>query len=567
MIAEKYKPTTQKALFHKDIVNHIKKWTKIIEKDAKDNLNVKHILFIYGPIGCAKTVTVECMFKSYNLIDVDINSLSTELLQCIVGFNDLTLSNIDKWNSKTNKEKSNIVLVDNLELCDKNIESFIDTIHNKHNINVPIILISNNTKYKEIFENYSNCTSIEFKKPSLLDLTRFMIDINKSESLNLTRENIKFLVEKSEFDVRQLLFLVDQWVLTQKINCTFNDFTDSISVKHRDLDLSEKMSIIFNKDMKYNFKDIFVLASSEPQCLSNSIYQNYINNTIPTDIKNDETVENNNIDMDEKSKNENNVNVKLMQNYSNMLDSLSFSNVIQNEIYENQNWSLYDDYICYSTVIPSYYIKEISQIHKGNEYNLILSPFKDISYNFINSYEEVKRISVANSYSKCLDTKGVPKYPIILDNSSCFIIVQIFLNCIEYLNKYFDKNKKGKNTTKREKLDLCNNMTSDELKWLNLLVQNIYHYKLFTINEQDFILNMEKYKTDNYIQKVDLSIFKRFLNIFTMDDSHKVFKSNIEMSIQYKLLQLLIVNNEREKVVVKQTDENIVIELSDIWNI
>ncbi|MEY3500324.1 MAG: hypothetical protein RL308_1993, partial [Bacteroidota bacterium] len=191
MIAAKYKPTVQKDLFHKDVVNHIKKWIKIIERDNKNNLDVKRVLFIHGPIGSSKTVTVECLFKSYNLIDVDVNSLSPELLQCIVGFNEMTLSNVDKWNLKTNKEKSNIVLVDNLELCDKNIEIFIDLIHNKHNINVPVILISNNTKYKDIFANNNNCTFVEFKKPSLLELTKFVIEINKPEGLNLSRENIR----------------------------------------------------------------------------------------------------------------------------------------------------------------------------------------------------------------------------------------------------------------------------------------------------------------------------------------------------------------------------------------
>ena len=110
-------------------------------------------------------------------------------------------------------------------------------------------------------------------------------------------------------------------------------------------------------------------------------------------------------------------------------------------------------------------------------------------------------------------------------------------------------------------------MNEENLKWLDLLVNNIYYYKLFTINEQDFIINMVKYRDDNYIQKVDLSIFKRFLNIFTMDDSHKLFKSNVEMSIQYKLLQLLIRNNEGGKNVVKQTEQDVVVELSDIWNI
>ena len=75
MIAERYKPTTQKSLFHKDIVNHIRKWIKMIEDYADDSRSVKQILFLYGPIGCSKTVTVECLFKGYNLINVDSDNI------------------------------------------------------------------------------------------------------------------------------------------------------------------------------------------------------------------------------------------------------------------------------------------------------------------------------------------------------------------------------------------------------------------------------------------------------------------------------------------------------------
>ena len=177
MIADKYKPTTQKSLFHKDIINHIRKWIKMIEDYAEDKKSVKNILFLHGPVGCSKTVTVECLFKSYNVIEIDSDMLRSadkisDCLQSIVGFNEITLSNIDKWNHKNKRDKSNVVFIDNLELCDRGIESFIDTLHNKNNINVPIILVCNNSKFRDMFANNVNCTFIEFKKPSLLELTK-----------------------------------------------------------------------------------------------------------------------------------------------------------------------------------------------------------------------------------------------------------------------------------------------------------------------------------------------------------------------------------------------------------
>ena len=46
-----------------------------------------------------------------------------------------------------------------------------------------------------------------------------------------------------------------------------------------------------------------------------------------------------------------------------------------------------------------------------------------------------------------------------------------------------------------------------------------------------------------------------------------ILGDNYKMSIQYKLLQLLIEHNTKEKVVIKQTAENMIVELSDVWNI
>jgi hypothetical protein len=38
----------------------------------------------------------------------------SDILQSIVGFNEITLSNIDKWNHKNKRDKSNVVFIDNL---------------------------------------------------------------------------------------------------------------------------------------------------------------------------------------------------------------------------------------------------------------------------------------------------------------------------------------------------------------------------------------------------------------------------------------------------------------------
>ena len=580
MIIQKYKPTTQKSLFHKDIVNHIRKWIKMIEDYADDSKSVKQILFLHGPIGCSKTVTIECLFKGYNLIEIDSDNIRStdkivETINGIVGFRDLTLANIEKWNHKNRREKSNVLFIDNLELCDRGIENFTETLYNKQNINIPIVLACNSSKYKDIFVNYQNCTFLEFKRPSLLELTKLSNEICKNENLGLTKDQIRSIIDKSEFDIRQLLYLLEQWSIGKTLGNEFQTFLDSIQVKHTDKDLSEKLEFLANNKRKFNVSDIHILGSSEPIVISNSIYQNYI--SVPLDVTLSKTD-----------------NIKLLENYSKIMESISVSNVIHTEIYENQNWNLYNDYVTHSTVAPSYYLKKNNQIiyesyfsdkmdidedSQSKEWNdkFEFAPYKDISYNFLNSYEEVKKIVYSNIHSRILNPSHTGKSNIhihtLFDPQSCFILVDLLLTCMDHLNEYFNKNKRGKNTTKREKLDLCKNINTDQAKIsLDILVNNIYEYKLFEIDTDDFLINKSKYTNDEIIQqninKIDLRVFKRLLNIFTMSDRHKTFRSNIETSLQYKILERLVNDYKDEPAKLSFNINNILTEeLDKIWNL
>ena len=552
MFATKYKPTIQKSLFHKDIINHIRKWIKMLETNSEYNLCLKQILFLQGPIGCAKSVTVECLFKAYNLIDIDLDNLSSnektnDVLNAIVDFNSLTLENT--FTKKRNKQ--NIVFIDNIELCERGLDTFVDSIHNIHNI--PIILVCNNLKYKNVFcnNNYKNCTLIEFKKPSLLELNKLLSDINETEKLNLTKENNKELIEKSQYDIRQLFFLVEQWYLSN--NISFDNFIKAVDMKIEDQDLNQKMSYLLDYSKTFDFNKSFTISISEPQVLSNSIYQNY-----------------NFINVEKKSDND-----LLLSRYSDMLCSMSESTIFHNQIYENQCWDLYNEYTVFSTIIPSYYFKLNKDILKKDDFKHVsIISFKDFSYNFINSYSEVKKICKTNLYSKKLNqnTNNTHIIDCICDVKSCFSIVQILINCINKLNEYFDKNKKGKNTTKKEKIDLCNNISDDYKKYFDKLISFIYEYKLFEIDLDS--LDFKKYKEEQIREhcssKVDLRVLKRFLNIFTLDDSHKNFKSHIEISLQYKIFIIILNYLEKQstenKLRIHETTDTMTRDLSEIWN-
>lgn len=553
LLCDRYKPNTQKTLFHKDLSNHIRKWIVNLEESIQHKKDVKKILFIYGPIGSGKSVCIDVLFKGFDIINIDSDNIRSidkinEILQLVVSFDSMTLANIEKWNHKNRKDKYNIVLVDNIELCEKTIQSFVDNIHIKNNINVPIILISNNYRFKDIFINYNNCTFIEFKLPSLLELTKLTTSINTEEDLKLNKDMIKKLIIKSESDIRQLLFLLEQWKLSisnkdKEITIEyFESFIDSIDVKFTDIDLSDKLNYIFNNQKSFDFNHLFSISASDPLVISNNIYQNYLN--LETE------------------------NASIHDCFE-VINELSLSNIIHNEIYENQCWELYNDYTVSSCVIPSYKIKK-SNIKKPLQY----LPYKEISYNFLNSYSEVKKVCKNNTLSSKMNQIAEFKNTIIDDPMSCFLLTRMFITCIINLNEYFNTNKKGKNTTKKEKLDLCNNITDIKSKnSIDFLVKNIYIYKLFEIDIDDFIINRSKYTNEDYIKdnfnKIELKIFKRILNIFTFDDSNKLFKSHTETSIKYKILQKLVndFENNAHTMKINNNIDNMIVELDDIWNL
>jgi len=136
------------------------------------------------------------------------------------------------------------------------------------------------------------------------------------------------------------------------------------------------------------------------------------------------------------------------------------------------------------------------------------------------------------------------------------------------VNKYFDINKKGKNTTKKEKIELYNNINDSNVKTaLDKIFQIIYDYKLFEIDMDNFYkLKNEDDVLNKNFQKINLRVLKRLLNIFTFSDNNKIFKSNIETSLQYKILKYLIDNTDNStKVSLVNSVEEMTIDLDKIW--
>lgn len=567
MLSEKYAPTTQKSLFHKNIVNHIRKWIVNVEACAEQaDRSLKHLLLVTGPVGCGKSASVSVLLKGFNVVDIDPTEVRSadkimELANSIPGFGEQTLANIEKWNHKNKKEKPNVVVIDNIELCEKSISNFVDTVHSKRNINVPIILIGNDAKYNDIFSSASHYTFIQFNKPSLLELTKLITDINASEKLNLDQNNIQTVVEKSEFDIRQVFHILEQWKVSV---APFEDFILSVKQKHVDIDLDQKVSYLLDTSIPFD-PQVFRIANTEPLVLTNAMYQNYI-----TALENSQ----------------NTSTFYGLTTASRVIDELSIGNVMQAKLFEEQCWEMYDNVAMQSTVLPSFAMKQSgsgssSQAVEGNKKLLhLMTPFKDVSYNYMNSFAEVKQNCIENhfnpKYNKPDTSSSFGIYN--ADTPTCFSIVDLFLLQIKILTEYFDKQKKGKNTSKQEKLDICNNITDEHIKSvLDVVVERIYHYHLFEVDIDNIIFHKKEYIKEDVQKKeysrVELRMFKRFLNIFSFHDTTKCIKPHVEAALKYKLFQKIVSNvktrTEQQKAEGQSSKasavERLTEDLSNIW--
>ena len=570
MLIDTYAPNTQKSLFHKDIVAHIRKWIQNIQALSEAGKPVKHILFLYGPIGCAKTITVDILFRGFNVYNIDpteirSNEKMNELAAGVSGFNDRTLANIERWNHKnhSDKTKSNVVVVDNIELCEKNIASFVDTIHIKYKLNTPIVLICNNPKLKDLFSSHSHFTLLEFQKPSLLELTKLVTHINQQESLNLTKPQIKSIIEHSEFDARQLFFILEQWKHTR---LPFDEFIVNVERKHVDIDLTNKLIYLFDSSKSYDIDYTHRIAASEPYVIANGIYQNY------PDV------------IDFYSQNNSNQPLTMVNTCAIVAEQLSLGSTIHHTIFSEQSWDLFEHYTATACVTPSYHIKQLQlDTHNSTTQSIetqlfkLISPFKDVSSNFINSFAEVREVCVTNFFDKRLNPNVSTKtifYNSDIDTLFCF--TKMLIGSTKLVADYFDANKRGKNTSKKEKIDLCNNISDPAVQAaFDNLINNVYHYFIFEVDIDDLILNHKQY-TSEFIEKnvnrVDLRMLKRLLNIFTFDDSNKSFKSHVEAALKFKILQKLVEDIGSRNDQVKQTlqvrsIESLTEDLSSIWNI
>ncbi|MEM3695284.1 MAG: replication factor C large subunit [Candidatus Bathyarchaeia archaeon] len=211
----KHKPKSlDEIVGNKEAIQAFVEWIKSWEKGAPK----KRAVFIFGPPGVGKTVTVEALAADFKMELVEKNASDYRTEEAINRFAGLASQYGSLFGGKR------IILLDELDgitgTADKGgVKAITDIVKTAQ---CPIVLIANNA-YDPRFANLRNyCLLIEFKKPPASEVMKHLKRICIREGIQADDDALKFIAQRSEGDVRSAVN--DLQALAQgKKRLTYND--------------------------------------------------------------------------------------------------------------------------------------------------------------------------------------------------------------------------------------------------------------------------------------------------------------------------------------------------------
>jgi len=398
----------QKDLFNKTIVTKLKTSLK--------EIRYPNLIYIWGPIGCGKSETINVLCKSWNITTIDPDRLrkNEEFDQIIKNL--IHSRGISAWKClKGSSSKNELFLLDGIQICEKTIRSFVQIlIENK--LQITVVMIS--TKEIKSISSMETVDNFSFPRPSLLELFRLAF----SKRPDLSKDTLEEIVKRSNYDIRQLLvFLKENTVANESIV--------------QDYDLQEKIEMIL-ADKKRDIDFIYSLGSSEPGILSNSIFSNYLH-----------TKE------------------QPFENWEKIIDSLSLSDLASSGTSIN-NWESADIVTTFGCVIPHYYTSELqteNYIGIGSSTGKGTSHYKSYEEIIINKWIKDEKLDNLVDYiiSNNLFTKSSPPVQISFTFPSQLRIKlpkSMRIKILENIQSKLTSNKKNKEQT-------VESITLDFKKW------------------------------------------------------------------------------------------------------
>jgi replication factor C large subunit len=191
----KYKPKSLAEIIgNADAIEKLVDWVKSWEK----GIPKKRAVFLYGPPGVGKMVTVEALAHDYSMEFVEKNASDYRTEEAVNRFAGLASQYGSLFGGKR------IILLDELDgligTSDRGgVKAITDVVKGAQ---CPIVLIANSA-YDPRFSNLRiYCLLIEFKKPAAGEVAKRLKLISEDEGIQAGEAALKFIAQRSGGDVR-----------------------------------------------------------------------------------------------------------------------------------------------------------------------------------------------------------------------------------------------------------------------------------------------------------------------------------------------------------------------------
>lgn len=351
----KYMPKNLNDVFGNELEkSKIMDWLNLFEKSQiNKKIETTSILVLIGSHGIGKTLCAELIakLKDYKILNINLYN-SKNQKETLTMINDIINSkNVINQMNKT-KDKY-ILIIKNCDTITKNISNnnIITLLMNndKHRY-FPIILMSNNQYNKFMVDIKKLYTTIYFKTPSLYNLQQLINKIIINEKLNIEQNVKNKIIDFSQNDYRRLInILEDIYNSINKKTITqedINKYTFFSKKKNLDIGLIDSTRKLISNYT--SISEILKLYNNEKVLLPLMLHDYYIKTIFYKELPLKMVI-------------------PLVQRIS---DSISYSDIVETNIYVDQNWYLHDIYGFFSCVKTSYEL---------NKYN---SKVKPIDYYF-----------------------------------------------------------------------------------------------------------------------------------------------------------------------------------------
>ncbi len=430
-----------------------------MEIDTKIKINNnpnKSCMIVTGNHGIGKTAVITTILKhlKYTIYQINFNKIDNfknidEFIEKPIFGNSI----LEKINN--NKNENKIILIDNLEsILSINQKKFLIKLTKYNDINwkIPIIYISNNKHSKLVYFIKKLSYEIKIQDPTKEVMENILCTVCMKENINIGDEKIiDELIKYSGYDIRALLTHLQ--TLKNIYNGKyismddFNKFIITNKMKDNDPSIfSATHKLFYGYD---NIDNIIRLFETEKTVMPLMIQQHYI-----------DYLKGNNLDIINK-----------------ISKSLSYGDILENYIYENNIYDIRDIQSFYQCVYPSFLLtRKLNPNNENiNKFDGFFDYPKDLNKTSIRCINYTKNINPSNKVFTGMSINDYLYFNKIIRS----VINSNELNkCNDYMDKYncnisllesvlkinkIDENKFSLSTKIKKKiLNECSNITDKD---------------------------------------------------------------------------------------------------------